>query len=135
MGKDDYLLSQTADAFERDRLAALERQSDPFSRRYLAALEIKQGWRCLEVGAGHGFVARWLAGQVGSQGQVVPTDINLRFLTEIKIPNLEVRRHDIRADPLEPGTNPSGDSSAPPVTSTPPHSCSLSVHYLRARSA
>jgi SAM-dependent methyltransferase len=104
MSKDDYLLSHTADAFESDRLALLERQSDPLSRRYLAALGIQQGWSCLEVGAGHGSIARWLAGQVGPRGRVVATDINPRFLGELRIPNLEVRQHDIRTDPLEPGT-------------------------------
>jgi ubiquinone/menaquinone biosynthesis C-methylase UbiE len=102
MGKDDYLLSHTAEAFERERLALLERQSDPVSQRHLAALGIQQGWHCLEVGAGHGSVARWLAGQAGAQGRVVATDINPRFLKEIEIPNLELRQHDIRIDPLEP---------------------------------
>jgi len=104
MGQDDYLLSRTADAFERERLDLLERLSDPLSQRHLAALGIGQGWRCLEVGAGHGSVARWLAERVGPRGRVVATDINLRFLEAIRIPNLEVRRHDIRTDPLEPGT-------------------------------
>jgi SAM-dependent methyltransferase len=70
----------------------------------LAALGIQQGWRCLEVGAGHGSIARWLAEQTGPQGRVVATDINLRFLREIHLPNLEVRQHDIRIDPLESGT-------------------------------
>ena len=74
------------------------------SHRHLAALGIRQGWRCLEVGAGHGSVARWLAAQVGPQGRVVATDINPRFLTEMGLPNVEVRQHDIRTDPLELGT-------------------------------
>jgi SAM-dependent methyltransferase len=42
-----------------------------------------------------------LAEQVGPQGPVVATDINPRFLTELPWPNVEVRRHDIRIDPLE----------------------------------
>jgi chemotaxis methyl-accepting protein methylase len=33
----------------------------------------------------------------------VATDINTRFLTQIELPNVEVRQHDICADPLEPG--------------------------------
>ena len=57
----------------------------------------------MEVGAGHGSIVRWLAEQVGPQGRVVATDINPRFLTEIQLPNVEVRQHDIRTDPLEPG--------------------------------
>jgi len=104
MAKDDYVLSHTADASESERLGLIERELDPLSQRHLAALGIQQGWRCLEVGAGHGSMARWLAEQVGPLGRVVATDLNPRFLREIDLPNLEVRQHDIRVDPLEPGT-------------------------------
>jgi SAM-dependent methyltransferase len=104
MGEDQYVLSHTAEAFERERIGSLERLLDPFSQRLLATLGIQHGWRCLEVGAGHGSVARWLAEQVGPQGRVVATDINPRFLIEIELPNVEVRQHDICTDPLEPST-------------------------------
>src|SRR5260370_20544680 len=104
MAEDEYVLSHAADASERERLGLIERAVDPVSQRHLAALGIQQGWRCLEVGAGRGSVARWLAEQVGPQGRVVATDINPRFLNEIELPNVEVRQHDIRTDPLEPDT-------------------------------
>jgi SAM-dependent methyltransferase len=104
MGEHQYINSETADAFERERLSLLEQTADPLSQRRLAALGIQPGWRCMEVGAGHGSVARWLAEQVGPQGKVVATDINPRFLTELKLPNVEVRQHDIRTDPLESAT-------------------------------
>ena len=103
MAEQQYVLSQTADAVERERLALWEHIEDARSQRHLAALGIQKGWRCLEVGAGHGSIARWLAEQVGPQGRVVATDLNPRFLTEIELPNVEVRQHDIRTDPLEPG--------------------------------
>src|SRR5262245_53047860 len=103
MGEQQYILSQTADAVERERLSLLEHAVDPLSQRRLAALGIQPGWRCLEVGAGHGSIARWLAEQVGTQGRVVATDINPRFLTETELPTVEVRQHDIRTDPLEAG--------------------------------
>jgi ubiquinone/menaquinone biosynthesis C-methylase UbiE len=103
MGEHQYVNSEIADTFERERLSLLEQTADPLSQRRLAALEIQPGWRCLEVGAGHGSIVRWLAEQVGSQGRVVATDLNPRFLTEIKLPTVEVRQHDIRTDPLEPG--------------------------------
>src|SRR5262249_48662916 len=103
MGEHQYVLSQAADAPERERLALLERNFDPLSQRRLAALGIQPGWRCLEVGAGQGSIVRWLAAQVGPQGRVVATDINPRFLTELQLPNVEVRQHDIRTDPLEAG--------------------------------
>jgi 2-polyprenyl-3-methyl-5-hydroxy-6-metoxy-1,4-benzoquinol methylase len=104
MGEHQDILSPTADTFERERLSLLEQAVDPLSQRRLAALGLQPGWRCLEVGAGHGSIVRWLGAQVGSQGRVVATDINLRFLTELALPNVEVRQHDIRTDPLEPGT-------------------------------
>jgi SAM-dependent methyltransferase len=66
-------------------------------------LEVGEGWRCLEVGAGYGSIARWLAGRVGPLGRVVATDIDTRFLVEQALPNLEVRRHNILEDDLEPG--------------------------------
>jgi ubiquinone/menaquinone biosynthesis C-methylase UbiE len=103
MGERQYILNQTADASERERLGLIEQLQDAWSQRYLTALGIQKGWRCLEVGAGHGSIARWLAAQVGPEGRVVATDINPRFLTEIELPNVEVRQHDIRADPLEAG--------------------------------
>ena len=103
MAEHQYVLSQAADAPERERLSLLEQTADPLSQRRLAALGIQPGWHCLEVGAGHGSIARWLAAQVGPQGRVVATDINPRFLTEMQLPNVEVRQHDIRSDSLEPG--------------------------------
>src|ERR1043166_4988648 len=103
MGEHQYILSHTADVSERERLSLLERIADPLSQRRLAALGIQPGWRCLEVGAGHGSIVRWLAEQVGPQGRVVATDLNPRFLTELQLPNVEVRRHDIRTNPLDAG--------------------------------
>src|SRR5215813_1760542 len=101
MGEHQYINSETADAFERERLSLLEQTADPLSQRRLAALGIQTGWRCLEVGAGHGSIVRWLAARVGPQGRVVATDINPRLLTARQWPTVEVRRHDIRTDPLE----------------------------------
>jgi ubiquinone/menaquinone biosynthesis C-methylase UbiE len=101
MAEQPYVLSQTADAAERERLALWEYIEDAHSQRHLAALGIQTGWRCLEVGAGHGSIVCWLAKQIGPQRRVVATDINPRFLTELQLPNVEVQRHDIRTDPLE----------------------------------
>jgi SAM-dependent methyltransferase len=103
MAEDRYYADQTVAAAERERLGLLERVEDAPSQRHLAALGIQGGWQCLEVGAGHGSIAHWLAEQVGPQGRVVATDINPRLLTDLALPNIEVRRHDIRTDPLEAG--------------------------------
>lgn len=61
------------------------------------------GWHCLEVGGGGGTVARWLSAQVGADGRVVGTDIDTRFLEEIREPNFEAWKHDISIDDLPPG--------------------------------
>jgi ubiquinone/menaquinone biosynthesis C-methylase UbiE len=99
-----YFADHAAEGPERERLGLIEHLADPWSRQLLATLGIHRGARCLEVGAGHGSMARWLAEQVGPQGRVVATDIDLRFLNAIQLPNVEVRQHDIRTDPLEPET-------------------------------
>jgi ubiquinone/menaquinone biosynthesis C-methylase UbiE len=87
------------EAAEDGRLGLLEQLYDPASRR-LRAL-VQQGWRCLEVGAGRGSMAVWLAEQVGPAGRVVAIDIDTRFLERLDLPNLEVREHDILEGPLE----------------------------------
>jgi SAM-dependent methyltransferase len=100
-----YFAAQFDTADERQRLALLAAALDPISTRHLTRLGVGAGgraWRCLEVGAGGGSIARWLADQVAPRGRVVATDIETRFLDEIDRPNVEVRRHDVTVDPLEP---------------------------------
>ena len=82
---------------EDDRLSLLEHIFDPLSRREL----VQPGWRCLEVGAGRGSMAVWLAKQVGESGHVVATDIDLTYLRRLDVPNLEVRQHNILDDSLD----------------------------------
>jgi len=84
------------------RLRSLEQSLDPATTRHLRARGVGAGWRCLEVGAGAGSVARWLCGQVCPGGEVVATDIDTRFLETHSEANLRVLRHDITADNLPP---------------------------------
>jgi SAM-dependent methyltransferase len=88
---------------ERDHLRALGSLFDDASMRHLARVGVTEGWRCLEVGCGAGGIARRLAGRVGRSGRVVATDLDIRFVEEHGLGNLEVRRHDILTDPLEEG--------------------------------
>ena len=101
MTEDRYLAKNSPDAFERERLALLTQFADPITARRLTDLGVGPGWRCLDVGAGSGTVARWLAGRVGAEGRVVATDMSPRFLGGHGLPNLEVRRHNILEDDLE----------------------------------
>ena len=61
----------------------LASQYDGGSIRLIENLGIAPGWHCLEVGAGHGGMARWLAATVGDQGRVMATDIDTRFLVDM----------------------------------------------------
>lgn len=99
----DYVFQNTQDQNERDRLRLIETIFDPASRRRLLLGGLKDGDRCLEVGAGAGSVMRWLAEQVGPSGHVTAVDINTRFLGNPPA-NVQVVAGDIRALPLEPNS-------------------------------
>lgn len=97
-GQPGYRLAGVGrEAAESDRLGLLERIFDPLSRKRRGM--VRPGWRCLEVGAGRGSMALWLAEQVGPAGRVVATDIDVAYLRRLAAPNLEVVQHDIVADP------------------------------------
>lgn len=100
MTRDTYLLDHGW-VGEKQRLALIGVVLDPGTRRHLAATGVGAGWRCLEVGAGIGSVAQWLCEQVGPSGEVVATDLDVGFVSQIDRPNLVVRRHDITRDDLE----------------------------------
>jgi SAM-dependent methyltransferase len=101
MNADRYFASESPFALELERLGWLGALADPITTQRLSRLGIANGWRCLEVAAGAGNVARWMAGKVGPQGHVVVTDLDTRFLDGHEKPNLEVRRHNIMVDDLE----------------------------------
>ena len=94
-----------ASAFDDElaRLRLLEQRYDDRTFARLSALGPLAGLRCLEVGAGAGSVACWLAVQAGPCGRVVATDADPRFLAGAAAAGCEVRRHDILADRLESG--------------------------------
>ena len=98
----NYSLSNAWDNARR-RLALLEQYLDPITHRRLSSLGLGEGWHCLEVGGGGGSVARWLSAHVGAEGRVVGTDIDPRFLEEIREPNFEAWKHDIAIDDLPSG--------------------------------
>lgn len=83
-----------------DRLRALESVLDPGTFRHLQGRGVVAGWHCLEVGAGAGSVARWLAERVGPSGTVLATDLDTTPLRTLRHPALEVRVHDLLRDPL-----------------------------------
>lgn len=85
------------------RFPALSATFDAGTIRHLQELGVAPGWHCLEVGAGGGSIAAWLAARVAPNGYVLVTDIDTRFLETLTLPHTEVRRHDIATDPLPQG--------------------------------
>jgi SAM-dependent methyltransferase len=73
------------------------------SERRLLTLGVSRGWNVLEVGGGGGSIARWLCRQVGNDGHVTATDIDIRFLEKISEKNFKAVSHDITAEDL-PGS-------------------------------
>ena len=92
-----------ADPDEECRLTLLESLSDPGTIQRLSNLGVGPGWRCLEVGAGHGSIAKWLREKVGITGSVVAIDIDTRFLDGIAADNLQVLKLDVVDEPLPSG--------------------------------
>lgn len=84
----------------RRRLRMLEQCYDQATTRRLRTIGVSSGWRCLEVGAGGGSIAAFLARQVGPQGAVTAIDLDTRFLREIEADNLEVVEADVTTTEL-----------------------------------
>jgi SAM-dependent methyltransferase len=72
---------------------------DPASTAHLADSGITAGWQCLEIGAGGGSIATWLAGRVA---RVVATDLKPHQIPAAD--GLTVLRHDVVRDPLPEAT-------------------------------
>ncbi len=103
MGTPQYFAGNSPEEIEEQRLGFLESGCDTATTERIEKLGIDRGWRCLEVGAGRGSVARWLAHRVGPTGHVVAADLDLRFLQRIALPNFDVRQHDICEKDFEAG--------------------------------
>jgi SAM-dependent methyltransferase len=71
---------------------------DPLTFERLGQTGVTDGWDCLEVGAGGGSVALWLAERVAPTGRVLATDIEPGLIP--RRPGLTVAQHDIVNDPL-----------------------------------
>ena len=97
-----YVFPNAADE-ARVRLEALAATFDHGTIRALDATGIAAGWRCLEVGAGGGSIARWLADRVGIGGHVLATDLDPRHIVIGDRRQLVAQRHDLLNDSLAVG--------------------------------
>jgi SAM-dependent methyltransferase len=93
---------QNAAPGQRERLKALEAVLDPGTLGQLAERGVGPGWACLEVGAGAGSIARWLAERVGPHGAVLAIDLDPTAFGSVgdAYPWLTVAQHDLTTDPL-----------------------------------
>lgn len=73
---------------------------DPFTTRRLEQAGIHSTARCMEVGAGSGSIAGWLADRVDGSGEVVATDTDPSHLRAHR--HVRTVLHNIATDPLEP---------------------------------
>jgi SAM-dependent methyltransferase len=97
----EYTLTQAGvEEHERARLELLEQVCDPRTVTQLDAIGVEEGWRCLDMGAGGGSATRLLAERVGDTGSVLALDLDVRLLEPLADHRVEVRRHDLLAEPL-----------------------------------
>jgi SAM-dependent methyltransferase len=88
---------------ELARLRLLESTYDPGTVRVLEQLRPAPSWHCLELGAGTGSIAYWLADRV-PDGTVVAVDIDPRYLDPHYSSNLTVQCRDIADCEFPPGS-------------------------------
>lgn len=102
MEESHYLLTNS-EPETADRFDGLDEAFDPVSIGHLRRLGIGAGARCLEIGAGSGSIARWLAGAVGPAGHVLAVDLDTRWFRHDGRAQLEVHQLDVVNDPLPDG--------------------------------
>lgn len=99
MRREHTYLYGNSDPIAADRLRGLEAVEDASTIALLRQIGVAPGWHCLEVGAGAGSIARWLAEQAGADGRVVATDSDTRLLDSSAY---EIWCHNIQQDELPP---------------------------------
>ncbi len=87
------------DAGETERLAAFAQALDPGSIEILKRIGVGAGWRCMEVAAGSGSIAHWLA---DAGADVVAVDTDTRAFCQRPSAGVEVVEDDITRMPVAP---------------------------------
>jgi ubiquinone/menaquinone biosynthesis C-methylase UbiE len=81
-------------AEEEERLALIEEEQDPYTCSCIDALGPNPDWNCLEVGAGRGSMAVWLADRCPA-GRVCAIDLDTRLLDTRGRKNIDIQKLDI----------------------------------------
>jgi SAM-dependent methyltransferase len=74
---------RNAEPDEAARLDSLQNLRDASTIRHFDRLGVAAGWRCAELGAGGGSIARWLAGRVGATGSVTAIDADTSLFADL----------------------------------------------------
>ena len=74
---------RNAEPDEAARLDSLQNLRDASTIRHFERLGVAAGWRCVELGAGGGSIARWLAGRVGATGSVTAIDNDTSLFADL----------------------------------------------------
>lgn len=82
---------------EEERLSLIEQEQDPYTTARIELFGIAADWHCLEIGAGKGSMAYWLADRC-PRGRVVATDLDTTLLSAAGRPALEILQHDVTTD-------------------------------------
>jgi SAM-dependent methyltransferase len=88
---------------ERARLASLEALWDDGTQAQLRRAGAVAGASVLEIGAGGGSIASWLADEVGPDGRVLAVDLDTRFIEPLASGVVEVMQADVVTDDLPVG--------------------------------
>jgi SAM-dependent methyltransferase len=82
---------------EHRRLLLMEQAYDKLTIGHLERTGVAEGWRCLEVGAGAGSIAGWLAHRAGATN-VTATELYPDYLSGLADLGVRVLRHDVAAE-------------------------------------
>ncbi|MFL6136356.1 MAG: class I SAM-dependent methyltransferase [Frankiaceae bacterium] len=93
---------------ETERLRTNESIWDDGTFERFDRLGMAPGWRCLEVGAGNGSAAAWLADRAGPAGLVVAVDMETGRLSHLAERGVRVVRADLRSEDLLAQLPPGG---------------------------
>jgi SAM-dependent methyltransferase len=89
---------RVAPNYHRRLLELLAETLDPFSCRRLEQAGAGPDARCLEIGAGTGSIAHWLANRLAPAGQVIATDLDPSLIAPHQ--RITTLSHDISRDQL-----------------------------------
>jgi hypothetical protein len=85
-----YIFEHNKEERELRRLRMIEAAVDPETTALLTATGMKEGWTCLELGAGAGSIVDWMGTRVGLEGRVIAVDKKAGYLARFSSPPYQI---------------------------------------------